>query len=84
VFQPVTKVLDGKRYSPVGYCIYCQATDELTNEHIFALWAQWDSRIAEVILQGLREDYGTTRVGTPSWPDEASPHVSCVALANTV
>jgi hypothetical protein len=34
VFQPVTKVLDGKRSSPVGYCIYCQATDELTNEHI--------------------------------------------------
>lgn len=30
----VTEKLDGKVYPPVGYCIYCRATDQLTNEHI--------------------------------------------------
>ena len=31
------KVLDGKVYSPVGFCIYCGSTQGLTNEHILPL-----------------------------------------------
>jgi hypothetical protein len=30
----VTKKLDGKVFAPVGFCIYCRATQDLTKEHI--------------------------------------------------
>jgi len=28
--------IDGKRYAPVGWCIYCGSADDLTDEHTFA------------------------------------------------
>jgi hypothetical protein len=30
----VTKKLDGRVFAPVGFCIYCRGTENLTNEHI--------------------------------------------------